>query len=969
MKIFQVSLWAFTNPMRLSKAMEAAQSANDLRIAWCAIIAIAGVVLSFAFLPSPQGWELAGLSVAGVILVVIGTLDLRTSGPDSLGVMILAAALLFSFVPATAQMGGATPPIFESPAKGTIVGLLGMGVAMALAWAMGRAGLNRSFLFWPLGLCGFIYGTALGPKSGLHAALSRVPGLQVEEIYPPLLILVLLVFHMVSGITIIRSFRHLYNTENFQATPLADFRRKMGLVYLALGIVCYVLPFFLPNIPHVRNLTIAWVIGGALELNLLQWFILSIWVLTRKSIQADDTQTNPLPEPRNLLFQMPGLALEPLGLKSQLSRISTEAGESAMVVLATKLVLQTSYQKTPTKLIERLNETNPYLYFRTVRQIQAAAPAVAQTESQASQTPARSAASRLRRPSAPLTISGLFSTTTRNESLDGLVFAHAYQAPRGMEGSPLAAMPLWFPIATSPTEHLTLTHIIYRSLASVREPFRRTRIVADNVEEGRRIYTEILDWGFKWARSSFGASMLPIPISLSRLVDHSFELTSIGEEIRRASAELASSDEIGRHRLYCRAIVKLVRLGADVSEWEAQNLTKSIDAGNAWLLVEDDTAPGTKLNPVQKAFDLIFNEVALSHVAVILVTDKHQCQVLSDMQSFHPYKRNDRSAEQPKETATITPLMAILCRWTARAGSPGMMSSLVVAGIISLAILIMAVANYESLSSIIGKSPDSEQGRPRLWILVPILALGPNLIGWIAAYVWGLAGGSEEVRRASVEVIITGMVADFAWLLALLPKAMTPGLLKSVLVVLASLPGSLLMGMAVLATVGLISNIIWHRLSVRIAHRLTKDSLKETATTYHIILHIAHHGIDISLPTKSIELRELPLLVSFKAIRLIPITLSVYPDIATRLYQHLFQGLKQGFAVSSLLLEALKGDDNPVANQCLQALAKDTVTFWPDREQFGQYTQPSTSFTMNALEYVGRELCYLTNMEELIVVR
>ena len=56
--------------------------------------------------------------------------------------------------------------------------------------------------------------------------------------------------------------------------------------------------------------------------------------------------------------------------------------------------------------------------------------------------------------------------------------------------------------------------------------------------------------------------------------------------------------------------------------------------------------------------------------------------------------------------------------------------------------------------------------------------------------------------------------------------------------------------------------------------------------------------------------------------------------------------------------------------RCLQLVAQDFKAAWNERDRFADYQgDPSTSFKMNSLDYAARQIGYLCDIEEIIVVR
>lgn len=570
-----------------------------------------------------------------------------------------------------------------------------------------------------------------------------------------------------------------------------------------------------------------------------------------------------------------------------------------------------------------------------------------------------------------ITVEGLDSA-----ELQGMVFSHLYEPPRGEEGAPLMAITLWFPIAAPPVETLTLPQVIYRSLGSVRKPFRRTRLLFPDEARLRAVYTELLEWAADWAESSLGASLVPIPLSLRRLAGNSRSLEGLG----------------------CREILEM---GMALTGASCEELTARIEAGNAWILLEDDRGGDEDLKPVKQALDAVFGAAGLPDVAIVVLSARKDCDILSDVQTFsqaepqEPYAPGEPRASEPPE-AMVRPWTSLLCRILARLGSPGARLVLAVRAVLGLSFLTIVMVGYEELIRLSSSFFPLGMRVLELKQDVPITELPFFLYSWmitaaalmaayilgsaamlaplVAGYRWGMPYGSEEVRRASLQEWIFSTAAFLSLFLLLLPKSMDPGLWKAVCIALAALPAALFVPLALLGALVQAANILWLVLSLRISDRLGAAGLAILAERHRLVLHIAHFEAALPVPHGRNAGSRLPLLVAVANREILTGLLPFFPSLARQLRTVVLTGIRKdsgpySVAAASLVLEALLGKENDECRSCLRHLASGCTAAWPRREEFDVYRRPSSTFRMNALEYVARRLCYLTNLEELIVVR
>jgi hypothetical protein len=362
----------------------------------------------------------------------------------------------------------------------------------------------------------------------------------------------------------------------------------------------------------------------------------------------------------------------------------------------------------------------------------------------------------------------------------------------------------------------------------------------------------------------------------------------------------------------------------------------------------------------------VFGTAGLSHVAVVLVTARQGCCILADVQTFsEPEVPSARQAERRKGRAGA--FTAAFCRALSHLGTPGAKPFLLAASALGLCLLALVTWRYEEMLSL----PSwFARTHPAMAVLLYLGLLSPL----IAGYIWGLGWGSEEVRRSSVDEMFCTLIAFGSLFLVLLPRRMDPGLLKSACIALASLPAAALVALSILGALSLAANILWLIVSVRLCRRLGADGLAELAERYRLVLHVAHYSAELPLPPRRSAGTRFPLLVAFRNREVVGGLLAVFPSLAPQLRTVVLTGIRKecgpySVAAASLILEALAESKDEHCRLCLRRIASGCAAAWKDREEFSDYQKPSTSFTMNALEYVARRLCYLTNLEELIVVR
>lgn len=216
-RLFQICLWTFVNPFRINQVIEVTQRTSMIRLAWSALAFFSGLILAFAYWNMPLTIKLVLLPAISTLLLLLTSIDLKDSSTEVLGILILDVLLVFTCIP----VQGTFPSSFNIPE--TIAFFIGFGFALGWGWLLARSGLNRSFLFWPMGVTCYVIAVAIASRGWLFPTLSRVSGSLSPGIYPALLLLVLIIFRMLNPIFIIRSFKHSFDTENcYQQNDCAD---------------------------------------------------------------------------------------------------------------------------------------------------------------------------------------------------------------------------------------------------------------------------------------------------------------------------------------------------------------------------------------------------------------------------------------------------------------------------------------------------------------------------------------------------------------------------------------------------------------------------------------------------------------------------------------------------------------------------------------------------------------------------
>ena len=954
-QLVRICRWTLFDPIRVRRLVVATGSGRTVRWGWCGMVAGFGALLS----PLAGATDLPSalvLPAVAALLALAASIDLHGEGPDALGVMCLSILLFVFAFPATMPAGG-RPPSLGAWFWATSLPVFAMG--MGFGFKISQAAMNRGFLFVPFGLA-MISMAAVATSDSMLGRLGSLTGAEPGRFEAACLLLVLSAVRLAGPQASIGSFTPMAGTETCHALPVTAYRRILVLAYLSFSAAFLLLHLIRPS-PRLALLAGALVAGAALEMDLPAHLRLAVWLW-----RQDGALGMAVREP--LVFAFPVLAFEPAGLGSWLRRVRTAEGSEVAGGLAVDLFLRTGYRRAAERMLQEIGTREPFLFHRLRRRLEAEVPRDPREQQAAGRSAPAPGAAATARADAPLVAPALSAISVEGVSspeLQGLLFSHRYEPPRGEEGAPLAALPIWFPVAAPPTETLTFAQVIYRSLGSVRKPFRRTRLLLPDAARVRSIYTELLDWAADWAESSLGASLVPVALSLRRLAGNGRSLEALAQRLsrERLAAQAGSGPQPDSG---CREVLEL---GMSLTVAELAELSAGIEAGNAWILLEDDRSGDEDLKPVKRALDAVFGAAGLLDAAIVVLSARQDCDVLSDVQTFSedPVKAPAEPGAVETPEAVIRPWTAPFCRFLARLGSPGGRSIPVAMAVLGLPFLGLVLLRYEELLRL-----PSDPSWPTIGaacVLGYLLLLAPMTAG----FRWGLGYGSEEVRKAAVDASILSMLAFFSLFLLLLPRGMDPGPWKTACIALAALPAAALVPVALFGTLSQAGNVLWLILSVRISKRLGAEGLAALAERFHLVLHVAQFTAAVPLPSgRSAD--RLPLLVAFRNREILTGLLPFFPSLARQLRTVVLTGIRKdsepySVAAASLVLEALADKEDDECRSCLRHLASGCTAAWPKREEFGVYREPSTTFTMNALEYVARRLCYLTNLEELIVVR
>jgi hypothetical protein len=955
-------------PSKLCVLINTTGRLSHLRKAWVLLAFCISLVLSIVFVHPLWSPITLLLPLIAVFTVLVVSLGLKDPSTDALG------AMLFGFLPvallAAAGHSWETVKPMSGNWQNTFVFLIGIPLFFGALWKLMRSGLNRGFISWPFGIAMFCAALALLPGAGFSQRVSRFGN--IEAVLIIILCTYLLAAKLCSPVIVIQSFIRLYATPYFSGHAVAEFKRQLSLFYAATGVCLWLVVWRYPSFALLKLGGLVFFIFAFLEMELPLYFY--AWLRLRMETSRLAAGEKVISAGQSVLFRFPYIPLEIAGIDRYLTTLSEAAGPREAAVVAMHVLFDTSYHQAPHKFLQLMQLEEPSLVYEVQSQINEVVEKLKTTHREINSGTVSA------RPSGPawmppISPSTAYSAPAANRFLRGAIFSHWYSAPRGREGSPLAAMPLWFPVAEHPEENMSLEQVIYRCLSSTREPFRKATIVLQSADQVSQMTDAVSNWASELALESFGASLIPIHVSLSSLLQKSADLAELATRVEKQRKAMAVQERDNAYdaTLPCK---EFLRLATGRSGRLIEQMTDALRYGNAWIIVEDDCSSSpdsTDMKVIRKNCDLVFGNTGFSHVPVMLITYHSGVGILSDSQIFRLRPKADsvqRLAKKPGQFPRGA--LAAICRITSWLGTPPMQASLYAAGAIGLTIAAAVTIKYEVALKIMDSFPSGGGHLPRNIAWLPIaLLVGFEAVPFVLAYVYGLFYGSEEVRQSCVEVLFASIPMFLLSLLVFIPKRLPHSSWKSLAVFTLSAPGSFFLAMTFLGLVATVANVIWLVLSNRILRHCNENKLQTLCGRYNVVLHVAKGGL--TLPLASGMARPLlPLLLSVRTVGVIPLTLSLFPRLIGKVKNMTMDCLDKGgsSAAASLLLSGLTFDiENAACSQCSKLIADDCRAEWENRDEFGEYLQPSTSFKMNLLEYTARKLCYLTNLEEIVTVR
>lgn len=975
---------------------------------------VVGWLVTFSFMVTSGPLPVLLLPVCGVLVALALSVDLGGNDPDAPGVMIVTIMPLL-FLPYHHFVGGQRPNPLNMHWLMQLACSAGLIVFMFAVLGLGsllvRAAMNRGFLFYPFGIACYT-GLALAEVEPwpLYFLGGRLVSVSPPHFLLGLVLVVVILIAVHSSQICLRGFRHNMNSEMCCSIALTALKRRLALLYLIAAGACLVSSLFLPMKSTPLPLAAIFLATAIVTIEVPHYVILTLLqyrALRRLRIASGETAADPQ---HNVLFLMPAVPLSPPGVRRFLVVLQDRFGDRAVASFAAELFLKTGYQGAASWFLTGLAAKDPWLSNEMVARINELIPRPSKKPTPASPDPVPPTPAvlpetiskageplfshlvqtpRSRESAPPLVTTGTESAGSARDAADAPLYTHLYQAPRGQEGSPLMALPIWSPVATYPEENLTLPQIVYRTLASVREPFRRTILVVHDPQVAEATYTALLQQLIRQARLHIGAGPLPVALSVRRLLQDRAGLDVLADTIIKVTTEVSLDGTVPLPTLLTHACRRLVEVGLPVEppvgDEQADELTEALEAGNAWILLMDDMDGKEDLTLLRRLMDLVFGQAGLSHVALLEITPHEGHNALSDMQSYRllgaeesgpratgstalpsllPFYREEALLADHGPGSATSPLpsgaMAKLLRVAAGVGTPPMKRSLTAITALGSVVLMFVVLKYDAIT--------------QTTIVSVLVALGlMSMLSMFLGYRWGLGYGSEEVRRAAVDSIGITVPLCLTGPLLLLPRGMGPGVLKGVCVALAGMAPSWLLAAFAMTLIVLLADIAWLILSSRQIRTLDHDGWVELCRHFRVQLHVARHGLRLILPGTG-ALDVLPLLLSFRTSWVMPMLLELSPELETDVRRLIIEGLrkKEGsrdYSTSSLLLSALLRSWSPACRRCLRGVADDCASNWGQREAFATYEEPSTTFEMNALEYAARQLCFLTNIEELVAVR
>lgn len=941
-------LLAWFHPLLVNRTVRATGRSGPVRAAWGVLGALCGLAASFACGGVDQWPLLLLLPVVGVLAALVLSIDLSAGGTtDSVGVLMLVFYPFLFLCPY--RIARAEPPAEPSGMPfGWILFLLLFVAILALGGLLAFAAMNRSWMFWPLAIsvAAWMYAAEVEPWPVSLVSSFGGP-IDFAGFSCGLLLTLFLLFLPQLGYTCVETYRTINNIDDGCYRQVARGRLAFAAFHVVFGGAALLGWYLSEDRPHLLPFALVFLASALLNLSPISWVVLNLWVAAARATGRGFADVD-----NNLLFRLPAVPLPVIGVGGILARMGRTQGENA-AKLAVELLCRTAYQRGAVAYVESLAATDPVLFHRT-------RSGLAQRGPRPGQPAARPGGSRLGMPPLPALL-----PRGGPAADDDILFGHPYEPPRGKEGAPLAAVGVNFPIAEDLVETMTLPQIVYRTLASVREPFRRTGLVFLDAASGRAAFAGLLRGLAVQARNHFGAGLLPIPLSLNKLAGHREEITRHADALAAARSRAELSGGASPDDLTLRACVRLLEIGANVplQPGMAGELTDTLRWGNAWLLIEDDSAGEIDAAAARRLFDLVFGEAGLSHVAILQTTgyEKHLC--LSDIRK---YTQSPPPAPPPARTPFVFPSPRWFAGVRRLAGLDLSTERLAMLAIPVTAVFLMLV--------LIGSGPAFDQPKnstsPWAVALIAFVLLYP-LVPMCAGL---LAGGplTEGVRgKMMFALVISGMII-FSTFLLCVPGSMQPGWGRVAATAGMGLPFSFLAGLGLVGSFATACEALWQRRSNLLLRSLGPADWEALRSRHAIELHLGQRGSVMRLAGAG---PELPLLVSSEAAGVLADLLEVNPSLSLdvrRLAVECLRRDKSGgcrYPVSSLLIKALRDHPTPAARRCLRGLAEDLRKNWGWPESFGDYQQPGTTLKVNALEYAARLLCHLCDIEEIICVR
>jgi hypothetical protein len=581
-------------------------------------------------------------------------------------------------------------------------------------------------------------------------------------------------------------------------------------------------------------------------------------------------------------------------------------------------------------------------------------------------------------PEEPVSTPRLSRQSVEQTSQITLVFEHQYTPPRGRASLPLAKLPIWFPIAGPLVEHLSLSQVIFRSLASSREPFRRAMLIVDTAERTAR---SVFDWAFSAASESSGANLTPVWLSYRDLLRHPATLERIANTFRVSLKD--SLKETDERRMACvTALRELLGLSIDGSTSYLEEALGRLLHGNAFLILLDDsdsTLCSADAVSTRNSLDTVFDSSSpFSHVPILVFTSSSTASIISDCQTYRQC-RDVRGTGDMSQAGELPPISRVrppsgrlvsVFRAAHWFGSLPPLPSILLPGLLACACLAWIHVHYTAFMQC-ADGGSCAAFKPLIWIPVALL-FAPLMVGNI----FGLGWGSEEVRLCATDGLLVSVPMALTSLLLIIPRYIPAGGQRTAAVLVTGLPCSFLLSTMIIAFFVTLANVLWMILSTRMLKAMGPGDLVETCKKYRVEVHTGRQSVCFVLPASKTA-PPLPVLLSYRSIDSIRRMVETFPSIIGDVRVLIIRSLKGkrpdggrgDYPSAALLLDGLgMGRFGPACGQCLRLVAADCLDQWLYRQEY-QYDGDLGGIGVNTLEYAARKLCYLTDVEELVAVR